>query len=202
MDKLIGTRFGRLIVIEMKGKKGYEKIYTCRCDCGQTKDVYRSNLMQGRTTSCGCLWKESIRKGVHQGRRTRLYRIWTNMKTRCYNPRSPGYNDYGGRGIRICDEWRYDFAAFRDWALANGYSDRLSIERIDYNGNYEPNNCKWVGLEMQSKNRRGNRFITICGETRTLKEWCRALGLNYKTVHSRISRGMDEKEALFWDVAN
>lgn len=125
----------------------------------------------------------------------RLYSIYTDMKTRCYNSRSNGYSDYGGRGILICDEWRNDFHSFYDWAISHGYLDNLSIDRIDVNGNYEPSNCKWSTAKEQVRNRR-NTLLFECGtEKKTLKEICDLFGLNYKTEHTRLSRhGFDAEQ--------
>lgn len=127
---------------------------------------------------------------------TRLYRIYNNMKTRCYNPNSPSYKNYGGRGITICEEWLNDFKAFYDWAISHGYRDDLTIDRIDVNGNYEPSNCRWVNAYIQSNNTRRNNYITFFGETRTLKEWADYFGINEKTVRDRIKRGWDIFDAF------
>lgn len=117
---------------------------------------------------------------------TSIYRRYNHMKDRCYNKNNKDYKDYGGRGITICKEWLDDFMTFYDWSTSNGYNDTLTIDRIDVNGNYEPNNCRWVDMKQQSRNRRSNRLFTINGETRCLMEWCEILGLKYKTVATRI----------------
>lgn len=127
---------------------------------------------------------------------TRLYRIYNNMKSRCYNSRFPSYKNYGGRGISICPEWLEDFIVFRDWAIDNGYRDDLSIDRIDNNGDYEPNNCRWVTPYVQSNNTRRNHYITLAGKTLTLKEWADHFGISEKTVRDRIKRGWDIESAL------
>lgn len=117
---------------------------------------------------------------------TRLYSIYNNMLTRCYNSNSRSFAYYGGRGITICDEWLHDFQAFYNWAISHGYRDDLTIDRIDVNGNYEPNNCRWVTRAEQNRNTRQNHFITYNGETRTLREWANILNINYSTLISRI----------------
>lgn len=127
---------------------------------------------------------------------TRLYGIYNNMKTRCYNARSRSYKNYGGRGVTICAEWRDDFKAFYDWAIANGYRDDLSIDRIDVNGNYEPNNCRWVTSYVQSNNTRRNNLVTLNGETHTLKEWSDHFGISEKTVRDRLKRGWSVEESF------
>ena len=152
---LEGQRFGRLVVIEVVGKQGCETTWFCRCDCGETKIATGGNLRSGRTKSCGCLLSEKSRERrlSHGHSGERLHRIWKNMKTRCYNSKSPNYKYWGARGIAICPEWRSSFEAFRQWAVQNGYSDDLSIDRINNDGNYEPSNCRWVNMITQNNNR-------------------------------------------------
>lgn len=120
---------------------------------------------------------------------TRLYRIYNNMKNRCYNERSNSYKNYGGRGITVCDEWKNDFKAFYDWAITHGYRDDLSIDRIDNDKGYSPDNCRWVTNYVQSNNTRRNNLITLNGETHTLKEWADHFGISEKTVRDRLKRG-------------
>lgn len=136
----------------------------------------------------------------HGLRDTRLFSIWSNMKTRCYNPKTPAFKDYGGRGITICDEWLNDFQAFYDWAMSNGYSDDLTIDRKDNDGNYSPDNCRWISQTKQCNNRRSNLAITLNGKTRTLMSWCNFYSINYKTVRDRLKRGWDIETALIEPV--
>ena len=139
----------------------------------------------------------TLNPNYKDGRRnTRLYRIWANMKTRCYNAKSESYIYYGGRGVTICPEWLNDFQTFYKWSILNGYADNLTIDRIDVNGNYEPSNCRWVTVAIQSNNRRNNHFVTIDGITKTLSEWCIHYGVNYKTVRDRLRRGWNYIDAL------
>ena len=126
----------------------------------------------------------------------RLYRIYKSMKQRCYNPRTPNYQIYGGRGIRICNEWLNDYDVFCEWALAHGYDDSLSIDRIDNNGDYEPSNCRWADDYTQRRNQSRNRYITINGEKKTTSEWCDIYGINMHTFYGRIREGWDEMTAL------
>lgn len=193
---ITGQRFGRLTVIKYVGigKHGYAT-WLCKCDCGNTKIVSGHCLRRGNTHSCGCLAKES--RYVHGMKGTRLYNIWQNMKCRCYNKNHPAYPNYGGRGITICDEWRHDFSAFHDCAMSHGYADGLTIERIDNDGNYTPDNCRWATRFEQSQNTRRNRIIEMDGERKTLAEWARQYNLNYCTVISRINKhGWTPEKAL------
>lgn len=127
---------------------------------------------------------------------SRLYGIWLNMRTRCKNQNSESYNLYGGRGITVCAEWD-NYLAFKKWAMENGYEDGLSIDRIDVNGNYEPNNCRWATQKEQCRNKRDNHFLTFNGETKTIAEWAEITGFNYHTIKQRINRyGFTDEEAL------
>lgn len=126
----------------------------------------------------------------------RLYRIYRNILTRCYNNHSDSYTYYGARGITVCEEWINDFKAFYDWSMSHGYNDTLTIDRICVNGNYEPSNCRWATVRVQALNRRNNKIITIKNDTKTLTEWCELYGINYKTVQDRLRRGWDVEKAL------
>lgn len=127
---------------------------------------------------------------------TRLYRIWCDMKNRCYNENVNNYHSYGGRGIKVCDEW-LDPSSFFSWAKDSGYTDELTLDRIDIDGDYEPNNCKWITLTEQQWNKTTSFFVEIDGETKCLREWCNEFGSEYKTVHRRIKYlGWEPKRAL------
>lgn len=169
---LIGQRFGRLTVIRLADNKKHGRIaWLCQCDCGQLVEALSDSLMSGNTKSCGCLQKEkaresgrktiwrAIEKNIKHGdakqpQSVQLYFIWRGLKCRCYNKNNPAYKYYGGRGILINSEWKTNYLAFKAWSLANGYEEGLSIDRIDSNGDYCPENCQWIGRSENSKKAR------------------------------------------------
>lgn len=203
---LVGKRYGRLVVVKECGKRKRNTEWLCQCDCGNLHKATTNMLNRGHVKSCGCLHSEAAvangKKAIKHGEsHSSLYRVWGGMKTRCNNPKCDCYEDYGGRGISICKEWNDSFNEFRKWALSSGYEEGLSIDRVDVNGNYEPNNCRWATMIEQQNNRRSNQFLTMDGETHTIAEWARILGKNPNTVHKRISAyGYDPKMALLTPI--
>lgn len=199
-ENLIGQRFGRLIVTKrieyIKEKHG--TLWECQCDCGNITHVLSFNLKNGKTQSCGCLKKDTIsfRQTTHGDSLKRLYRIWRGMITRCYNVNAPNYKRYGGRGITIIDEWRTSYESFRDWALSHGYSEDLSIDRINNNNGYSPDNCRWATRVVQCNNRRSNVLISYQGETHTAKEWGNIFGIKGSILARRKSRGWTDEECI------
>ncbi len=196
---LTGQRFGRLTVLKRAENKGRFTRWLCLCDCGKTTISHSANLRGGQAFSCGCYRYDRVRQACkkHNGKGTRLYRIWKNMRSRCRNKSVTQYKDYGGRGISVCEEWN-DYKAFQQWALLNGYQDNLSIDRIDVNGNYTPENCKWSTAKEQCRNKRSNHFV----RGKTLIEWAEITGIKYQTLVGRANKGFSESEIFSTTTVN
>ncbi len=200
---LTGQTFGRLTCIKDIGRRHGKSVWICRCACGNEAEVIGAVLISGAAKSCGCLRKEMLVKKstVHSlrtdenGKTPRLYAAWRNMKRRCYDSNAPDYENYGGRGIKVCDEWQ-EYKAFHGWAVKHGYDDSLTIERTDNNGDYEPGNCKWIALGEQAKNKRNNRVLTYRGKSMILSEWSRLLGISPSALRKRLELGWSVSQAL------
>lgn len=183
---ITGKRYGRLTVVRRIDKKGNGAYWECLCDCGNTTILTTRVLNNGHTKSCGCYRRSGERETTHGMSKTRIYREWLAIKRRCYNKNSAYYEIYGGRGIAVCDEWKSSFEAFYAWAMAKGYRDDLTIDRIDNNGDYSPLNCRWATTAEQSLNKSSNRLVTFNGETKPVKAWADEKGINYHTLYSRL----------------
>lgn len=194
---LVGKRFGRLVVIKRLGFINRQTYYECKCDCGNIVKVTSSNLTKGNSTSCGCYAKElaSQRQSIHKMSNTRLYKIWEGIKQRCYNSHTKQFKYYGAKGISLCDEW-FSFENFKNWSLRNGYQDNLSIDRIDFNGNYCPNNCRWTNKAIQANNTKTNIFITYKGQTETIANWSRKTNIKAATIYWRYHNGWSIEDCL------
>lgn len=184
---LTGQKFALLTVINRADSDSNGKAYwNCLCDCGNRTIVSGSNLRNGAVKSCGCLRRKE--KNTHHLSNTKLYRIWNGIIQRCNNKKHCGYNYYGAKGIDVCEEWKNDFTIFYKWAVSNGYSEGLTIDRIDNTKGYSEQNCRWVSRKDQANNREFCKVIEYNGKTQTLMQWCEELNLNYKRVHSRLYR--------------
>ena len=186
---LTGMRFGRYTVIRrVENDKHANAVWLCRCDCGNEKAVVGSALRKGAVVSCGCYHKEDVSKRFtkHGMAKTRIRNIWNHVKQRCTNPNDRAFPYYGGRGITVCEEWKNDFVSFYNWAMQNGYTDELTLDRIDTNGNYCPSNCRWVTRKEQQNNTRYVHNYTINGKTKSIAEWCRIYNAPYERVRRRV----------------
>ena len=204
LKDLTGQKFGRWTVIRRASDyispKGVKKIrYHCRCDCGNESDVQAIALTTGKSKSCGCLqleWAYEIgnRPKKHGMKHTRLYRVWSNMHVRCYNKTNSRYSQYGGRGITMCDEWlgTDGFQNFYNWAMENGYQEDLTIDRIDNDGNYCPENCRWTDNKSQSNNRSNNRRIVVDGVDKTVAEWAEQINVSKKMLYKKSDSRIEE----------
>lgn len=220
MPKLIdltGQKFGRLTVLErlksVTGSNGKKiVVYRCKCECGNIINVYGKFLRSGDKKSCGCLYNEyhsnankiNYKHGMYK---TRLYNVWRQMVYRCNTKTGKSYKDYGGRGIKVCEEWQNDFMSFHDWAYSNGYNENAkkgecTIDRINVNGNYEPSNCRWVNSVIQARNKRHKGGISF---NKRINKWEAYIGLHRKMKHlgnfdefESAAQAREEAERFYW----
>ena len=197
-NKFIGRKFGRITVISEHDRLKYDKnwvvryMMNCLCECGTEKVIDLSSLRAGRTLSCSCYNREVNTKkqtthglSKENGKKSKISCIWTAMKQRCYNPKNKNYNNYGGRGIKVCDRWKDSIENFVN-DMGNRPSDEYSLERLEVNGNYCPENCIWILKENQAKNTRRTHKITYNGKTKCLNDWCKELNLKYSRIRHMI----------------
>lgn len=192
--ELSGMRFGRWLVVGYAGKQKWQ----CICDCGAERSVDGHSLRSGASHSClRCSRNASHSRRTHGGSSTRLYNIWCGMKRRCFNVRDAAYKRYGARGITVCVEWRSSFAAFREWALSSGYADHLSIDRINNDAGYLPENCRWATAKQQNRNYSRNVTACIDGKRVALVDVAEAHNIKPHTLRQRIRRyGLSATEAI------
>ena len=202
---LTGEKIGKLTVIKrVENDKFNRSKWLCQCDCGNQTIVAGTFLRTHKTNSCGCLFKEVHSKSKYKNKKSkefkRIYNIFNGMKNRCYNMKSKDYKNYGARGIKICNQWlnkENGIDNFFDWSITNGYKENLTIDRIDVNGNYEPDNCRWITLKQQFLNKRNNKLITFNNKTQTLSEWSKELKIKYPTLNNRINTNKWDIERAF-----
>ncbi|MDD3157464.1 hypothetical protein [Anaeromusa sp.] len=208
-----GQKFGRLTAVQRVTKAGEKTKWLFSCECGKSHIATLNNVRSGKTLSCGCLHSEISARiarkisekarcvnTIHGKKNERIYTTYSNMKARCYNQKNTHYSRYGGRGITVCTEWRNSPQAFFDWALKNGYTDELTIDRIDNDKGYCPENCRFVSQATQLRNNSRNVFVTINGSTKVLADWVKALGISRGKVARAMSQGMSPVEAIDYAV--
>ncbi len=187
---MVGEKYNFLTIVDEWKNDRKQIICRCKCDCGNESIVPLYKLKAERIKSCGCMRKKLISEGQkkHGGRGTLLYSKWCGIKRRCYNENDSHYKDYGERGIKMCKEWKENFSAFQQWAYDNGYVDGLSLERADVNADYTPENCLWIELEDQVKNKRNTIHIIYNGESKRVPEIAELEGCSSKTIRTRYYR--------------
>ena len=207
---LAGKKFGKLTVLEPAFTKYGKLHWKCLCDCGNFSYVNTQYLKNRNTQSCGCLKSEVAKRifsklnTTHGETKTRLFNLWTRIKDRCYREKNPNYRNYGGRGIKMCDEWKDDFVKFRTWAINSGYKEELlkngknkwTIDRINNDGDYEPSNCRWVTIKQQCRNRRTNSFVEYNGEKYCYAELSENFNINKQIIQYRISHGWSINDTI------
>ena len=194
-EDLTNNKYGKLTVTSLNEEKSSNKkaYWNCVCECTGTKVCRSDGLKNGTYTHCGCVKPSYYKHGMTN---TRLFNIWGGMKDRCCNKKSRDFPKYGGRGIFICNEWLDDFMNFYNWAMANGYADDLTIDRIDNDGIYEPSNCRWVDVKTQQNNTSFNNKITLDGVTKSISEWSEISGVSRPTIRKRYNEGLSKEEIL------
>ena len=199
-----GDVFGKLTVVkevpyEIKNNRTVRRIL-CECECGSLKIVRFADLRSGKTLSCGCLQKQKVSDyhKTHGKSNTRLYHIWFDMNHRCFNKNNAEYKSYGGRGISVCKEWQglEGFLHFEKWSFLNGYNDKLTIDRVNNNKGYSPENCRWITIKEQQRNRSDNTKFTYKGETKCISEWSEITGLSFSCISYRFNNGWLPEEII------
>lgn len=196
LKDLTGTWFGRWFVIERAPNKGEAVMWRCRCFCGSEKIVHGTSLKSGVSTMCRRCSYLSRKPRLHGLTHHPLYRIWQRIKSSTTNQNHQDYEWYGGKGVRVCEEWFNDFPKFYEWSIANGYQPGLTIDRIEVNGHYEPSNCRWVPFKEQTLNKTNNVYLTHEGITLTIHEWSKITGIKPTTLYGRFHKGWPPDKIL------
>lgn len=194
---LTGQTFDKLTILSFHESVDYKSTWLCRCECGN--EVVKPAFMLKRKgiKSCGCLKSDGSTNPAHGFGRHNLYPRWRNMIERCHDPEHPAYRHYGKRGISVCKEWRENIGNFIEWCLSTGYEEQLTIERVDVNEGYSPENCIWANWKIQNNNKRNNIMITIGNETKNLQGWSEHTGIGFGTIHNRYYKlGMVGEELI------
>lgn len=198
---LTGIKFNRLTVIELAEIRKRTTFWKCECDCGNTVIVSSDHLKTGHTKSCGCLNRERIKMQNYKNglSNSKLHYAYYNMCNRCNRKDNYQYNSYGGRGIAVCEEWigEKGFINFAEWALKNGYSEELTIDRIDNDKGYSPDNCRWVDKFVQANNKRNNRYVKVNGDIGTVSNMARKYGIDYWNLMHYAKGGQNCKYPNF-----
>lgn len=190
----IGSQFGRLTVLNVGASESGRKTFMCQCNCGNIVTFDAQNVLRGRSKSCGCLRNEKVaalgrKQATHNSSKTPLYRLWDSMKRRCENPKSKDFKWYGGKGVSVCEAW-HDFSEFQKWAIESGYKKGLSIDRIDSNKDYSPDNCRLIPLSENSSVAH-TMYLTVDGETLSYSQWAKLLGLHRGVISKWMKVGED-----------
>ena len=203
LKPMIGKTFENWTVLEHDIERSVDRktFYICECKCGTNRSVRADVLRNGRSISCGCLKKEMLRERVttHGMTKTPLHNVWIALKDRCTNPNNQRFKYYGGKGVKVCEEWKHDFQKFYDFAIENGWKKGLTIDRMDNDGDYSPENCHFITNRKQQLNKSNNNRVTINGETLTIKEWCDKSGINRNTFVWRLRNGWQGNALLKTD---
>ncbi len=198
LKNITGQRFGRLIVLSLSGMSKHSKaLWLCECECGNKKVLVAGDLQSGRSKSCGCLRSQMMRE-KERSRLTsynkREYKAWQHMISRCTDPKDPGFKNYGGRGIMVCERWLKSFQAFLD--DMGKCPPGLMLDRVNNDGNYEPSNCRWTTRKVQNNNKRNTAFVTLNGVTKPITEWSESVGIPAQTIWWRTTAGWTPEAAL------
>lgn len=193
-EDVTGRKFGLLTAICFSYIKRTNQFWKFQCDCGKIK-IMKLSSVKYQNKSCGCINSGRFVK-KHGLSLTKIYKAWSHMIDRCYKQKAKGYKNYGGRGISVCEEWKNNFQAFYDWSIINGYQDDLTIDRINNDGNYCPENCRWITIDIQSNNKSDNHYITFNGKTQTLTQWSHETNIKQPTIRQRLKRGWSIEKSL------